>query len=78
MNTFLNIASKSDNQQPLHITLHHSPVLNAINKFRNYQSILKIKKQVLSDAAFPFSFRKVTLNDIINKIKKNLDESKAT
>ena len=77
MNTFSNIASKLDIQQLLHITLPHSPVLNAINRFRNYQSILKIKKQVLSDVAFPFSFRKVTLNDIINKIK-NLGESKAT
>ena len=59
------------------ITLHHNPVLNAIKKFENHPSILEIKKQIPSDVAFPFSFRKVTLTKIINEIK-NLDESKAT
>ena len=37
--------------------------------------MLDIKKQIPSDVAFPFSFRKVTLTEIINKFK-NLDESK--
>ena len=46
------------------------------NKFENHSNILEIKKQVPSDVAFPLLFRKVTLNEIINKIK-NLDESKA-
>ena len=40
-------------------------------------SILDIKSQVLSDVDFPFSFRKVTLNEINNEIK-SLDESKAS
>ena len=35
------------------------------------------KKQIPPDLAFPFSFSKVNLNEIINEIK-NLDESKAT
>ena len=36
-----------------------------------------MKKQVPPGQAFPFSIKKVTLNENINKIK-NLDESKAT
>ena len=54
-------------------------MLNAIKKSKKHPSILKIKKkkQIPSHAAFPFLFRKVTLTEIINKIK-NLDESKAT
>ena len=36
---------------------------------------VEIKKQVQSHVAFPFSFRKVTLNEIINETK-SLDESK--
>ena len=52
-------------------------MLNAIKKFENHPSTLEIKKQVQSDVAFPFSFSKVTLTEIINEIK-NLDESKAT
>ena len=40
-----------------------------------YTDILEIKKQVQPDVAFPFSFREVTLNEIINEIK-SLDESK--
>ena len=52
-------------------------LLNAIKKFENHPSVLEIKKQIPSDAAFPFSFRKVTLTEIINEIKK-LEQSKAT
>ena len=52
-------------------------MLNAIKKLENHPNILEIKKHVLSDPAFPFSFRKVTLNEVINEIK-SLDESKAT
>ena len=59
------------------LPLHHDPVLNAIKKFENHPSILEIKNQVPSDVDFPFSFRKVTLNEIINEIK-SLDESKAS
>ena len=40
-------------------------------------SILEIKSQVPSDVDLPFSFRKVTLNEINNEIK-SLDESKAS
>ena len=52
-------------------------MLNAIKKFENHPSTLEIKKKVPSDVAFPFSYSKVTLTEIINEIK-NLDESKAT
>ena len=51
-------------------------MLNAIKKIENRPSILEIKIQISSNVAFPFSFRKVTLTEIINEIK-NLDESKA-
>ena len=34
----------------------------------NHLSILEIKKQVRSGGAFPYSFRKVTLNEVINHI----------
>ena len=34
----------------------------------NHLSILEIKKQVRSGVAFPYSFRKVTLNEVINHI----------
>ena len=44
-------------------------MLNAIKKIENHRSILEIKKHIPSDAAFPFSFRKVTLTEIINDIK---------
>ena len=74
---FSNIVPNLDIQRPLSIILPHDPVLNAIKKFENHPSILEIKKQIPSDVAFPFSFRKVTLTEIINEIK-NLDESKAT
>ena len=72
-----NIVSNLDIQRPPSITLHHDPALNAIKKIENHPSILEIKKQIPSDLAFPFSFRKVTLTEIINEIK-NLDELKAT
>ena len=74
---FSNIVPNLDIQRPPSIILHHDPVLNAVKKFENHPSILEIKKQIPSDVAFPFSFRKVTLTEIINEIK-NLDESKAT
>ena len=74
---FSNIVSNLDIQRLLNIILHHDPVLNAITKFEIHPSILLIKKKVPPDVDFPFSFRKVTLNEIINKIK-NLDKSKAT
>ena len=44
-------------QRPPNITLHHDPVQYAMKNF------------VPSDKAFPFSFGKVTLNQIINEIK---------
>ena len=44
---------------------------------KNHPSTLEIKKKVFSDVAFPFSFKEVTLNEIINKIK-SLDQSRAT
>ena len=52
-------------------------MLNAIKKFENHPSTLEIKNQVPSAVDFPFSFREVTLNEIINEIK-SLDESKAS
>ena len=54
-----------------------NPMLNAISKFKNHPSILKIKKQVPSDVAFLFLLSKVTWTEIINEIK-NLGEAKAT
>ena len=66
---FSNIVSNLDIQRPPNITLHHDPVLNAIKKFENHPSILEIKNQVPSDVDFPFSFQKVTLNEIINETK---------
>ena len=63
-------------QRPPNATLHHDPGLNAIKQFENHPSILDIKNQVSSDLDFPFSFRKLTLNEIINEIK-SLDASKA-
>ena len=65
----MNIVSNLDIQRPLNITFHHDLVSNAIKKFENHPSI-----QVPSDIAFPFSFRKTTLNEII---KNYLDETKA-
>ena len=53
-------------QRPPNITLHHDPVLNTIKKLENHPSILKIEKQIPSDVAFPLSYRKVTLNEVIN------------
>ena len=72
---FSNIVSNLDIQHPPNITLHHDLVLNAIKKFENNPSILQIKKQVPFDVAFPFSFRKITSNKILNEIK-SLDESR--
>ena len=66
---FSNIVSNLDIQHPLNITLHHDPVLNAIKIFKSYPSILEIKNQVPPDVDFPFLFRKVTLNEIIDEIK---------
>ena len=74
---FSNIVPNLDIQRPPSIILHHDPKLNAIKKIENHPSILEIKKQIPSDVAFPFSFRKVNLAEIINEIK-NLDESKPT
>ena len=74
---FSNIVPNLDIQRLPSIALHHDPVLNAITKFENHPSILEIKKQISSDVAFLFSFRKVNLTEIINEIK-NLDEPKAT
>ena len=69
--------SNLDIQRPPSIILHNDPVLIPIKKFEKHPSILEIKKQIPSDVAFPFSFRKVNLAEIINEIK-NLDESKPT
>ena len=44
-------------------------MLNAIKKIENHPNIIEKKKQIPSDVAFPFSFRKVTLTEIINDIK---------
>ena len=74
---FSNIVPNLDIQRPPSIILHHDSKLNAIKKIENHPSILEIKKQIPSDVAFPFSFRKVNLAEIINEIK-NLDESKPT
>ena len=74
---FSNIVSNSDIQRPPNFTLHHDPVLNAIKKSENHPSVLVIKNQVPPNVDFPFSFRKVTLNEIINEIK-SLDESKSS
>ena len=73
---FSNIAPNLDIQHPASIILHHDPVSNAMKEFESHRIILEIKKQIPSDVAFPFSFRKVILTEIINEIK-NLDESKA-
>ena len=72
---FSSIVPNLDIQHLPSIILHHDPVLNAIEKIENHP--LEIKKQIPSDVAFPFSFRKVTLTEIVNEIK-NLDESKAS
>ena len=48
-----------------------------MKRFENHPSILEIKKQIPSDVAFRFSFRKVILTEIIDELK-NFDESKAT
>ena len=69
--------SNLDIQRPPSIILHNDPVLIPIKKFEKHPSILEIKKQIPSDVAFPFSFKKVTLTEIINEIK-NIGESKAT
>ena len=66
---FSNIVSNLDIQCPPSITLHQDSVLNEIWKFENDPSILQMKSQVLSDVDFPFSFQKVTLNEIINETK---------
>ena len=65
---FSNIIPNLDIQRPPSITLHHDPVLNAIKQFENHSSILKIKKKIPSERAFPFLFRKVTLTEIIDEI----------
>ena len=74
---FSNIVSNLDIPRPANVTFHHEPVLNAIKRSKNHPSILEIKKKNPFDVAFPFSFRKVTLNETINE-RKSLDESKAT
>ena len=74
---FSNIVPNLDIQRPPSIILHNDPVLIAIKKIEKHPSILEIKKQIPSDVAFPFSFKKVSLTEIINEIK-NIDESKAT
>ena len=66
---FSNIVSNLDIQRPPSISLTHDPVLNAIKENENHASILEIKKkQVSSDLALPFSFREVTLNEILVNI----------
>ena len=72
---FSNIASNLDIQYPRNITLYHDPVWNAIKKkIEIHLNILEIKKKLLSDVSFPYSFKKVIQNEIINVIE-NLDES---
>ena len=57
-------------QRPPNIILHHDPLLNEKKKKeRKSPKYTRNKKNVQSDVAFPFSFRKVTLNEIINEIK---------
>ena len=43
-------------------------------KIENHPKLLEIEKQVPSDVAFPFSFRKGPLNEVINGTK-SLDKS---
>ena len=43
-------------------------------KIEIHLNILEIKKELLSDVSFPYSFKKVIQNEIINVIE-NLDES---
>ena len=52
-------------------------MLHAIKIWKPSKYARDKKKQIPPDLAFPFSFSKVNLNEIINEIK-NLDESKAT
>ena len=52
--------SNLDIQRPPSIILHNDPVLIPIKKFEKHPSILEIKKQIPSDVAFPFSFKKVS------------------
>ena len=59
---FSNIAPNFDIQHPASIILHHDPVSNAMKEFESHRIILEIKKQIPSDVAFPFSFRKSHLN----------------
>ena len=55
-----NIVPNLDIQRPPSIILHNDPVLIAIKKIEKHPSILEIKKQIPSDVAFPFSFKKVS------------------
>ena len=75
-----NIVSNLDIQRPPYITLHHDPVLNAIKKIWKRPKYNRNKKQVPSDVAFTFPFRKMTLNEIIKIINEimNFDELKST
>ena len=59
---FSNIAPNLDIQHPASIILHHDPLSNAMKEFESHRIILEIKKQIPSDVAFPFSFRKSHLN----------------
>ena len=65
---FSNIVSNLDIQRPPNIT--HDSMLNEKKKMKITQVYQKQKK-VPSDVAFPFSFKKVALNEIINEIKNS-------
>ena len=53
---FSGIVSYLNIQRPPNITLHHDPVQYAMKKIRSF-------------FAFPFSFSRVTLNQVVNEIK---------
>ena len=69
---FSNIVSNLHIRRSPNIILHQNPVLIAMKKKLKPPKRTRNKKQVPSDVAFPFSFRKAT-NEI-----KSLYESKAT
>ena len=73
---FLNTVSNVETQSCPNNNLPHDPVLNATKEIWKPPSILEIKKQLRKQLAFPFSFRKFTLNETINEIK-GLDKLKS-
>ena len=56
-------------QHPPNITLHHDASLSSIKKIENHPSIVEIKKSSTVGLSFSISFRKVSLNEMINETK---------